>query len=126
MVKMKELLLVLLGIGIWQFVVAIVVFSTDDEEKVFKIGIGAIGWIMYALITGFVKVTKIYSKENQAKRIIKSAKRQLRKSKKDWLKWYKKYGKYSNDAWNIVRREYTEVLEEMKQTGFNYNNSENN
>ena len=32
---MKELLLVLLGIGIWQFVVAIVVFSTDDEEKVF-------------------------------------------------------------------------------------------
>ena len=33
---MKELLLVLLGIGIWQFIVAMVVFSTDDEDKVFR------------------------------------------------------------------------------------------
>ena len=122
---MKELLLILLGIGIWQFVVAMVVFSTDDEEKVFKIGIGVIGWIMYALITSFAKITKIYSKENQAKRIVKSAKRQLKKSKKNWLKWYKKYGKYSNSAWNIVRTEYTETLEKMKETGFNYNNSKN-
>ena len=120
---MKELLLVLLGIGIWQFVVAIIVFSTDDEEKVFGIGIGVIGWIMYALITSFAKITKIYSKENQAKRIVKSAKRQLKKSKKNWLKWYKKYGKYSNSAWNIVRTQYTEVLKEMKETGFDYNNS---
>ena len=122
---MKELLLILLGIGIWQFVVAMVVFSTDDEEKVFKIGIGVIGWIMYALITGFAKVTKIYSKENQAKRIVKSAKRQLKRSKKNWLKWYKKYGKYSNKAWNIVRIEYAEILKEMKATGFDYNNSKN-
>ena len=122
---MKELLLILLGIGIWQFVVAMVVFSTDDEEKVFKIGIGVIGWIMYALITSFAKVTKIYSKESQAKRIIKSAKRQLKKSKKNWLKWYKKYGKYSNSAWNIVRTEYTETLAKMKETGFDYNNSKN-
>ena len=122
---MKELLLVLLGIGIWQFVVAIIVFLTDDEEKVFKIGIGAIGWIMYALIAGFAKITKFYSKENQAKRIVKSAKRQLKKSKKNWLKWYKKYGKYSNSAWNIVRTEYTETLKEMRETGFDYNNSKN-
>ena len=122
---MKELLLRLLGIGIWQFVVAMVTFSTDDEEKVYKIGIGAIGWIMYELIIGFAKVTKFYAPENQAKRIIKSAKRQLKKSKKNWLKWYKKYGKYSSRAWNIVRTEYTETLEKMKETGFNYNNSEN-
>ena len=122
---MKELLLVLLGIGIWQFVVAIIVFLTDDEEKVFKIGIGAIGWIMYALIAGFAKITKFYSKENQAKRIVKSAKRQLKRSKKNWLKWYKKYGKYSNKAWNIVRIEYAEILKEMKATGFDYNNSKN-
>ena len=122
---MKELLLILLGIGIWQFVVAMVVFSTDDEEKVFKIGIGAIGWIMYALIAGFAKITKFYSKENQAKRIVKSAKRQLKRSKKNWLKWYKKYGKYSNKAWNIVRIEYAEILKEMKATGFDYNNSKN-
>lgn len=123
--KMEELLLVLLGIGIWQFVVAIIVFSTDDEEKVFKIGIGAIGWIMYALVTSFAKITKIYSKENQAKRIVKSAKKQLKKSKKNWLKWYKKYGKYSNNAWNIVRTQHTEVLKEMRETGFDYNNSKN-
>ena len=122
---MKELLLILLGIGIWQFVVAMVVFSTDDEEKVFKIGIGVIGWIIYLSLTSFVKVTKIYSDENQAKRIVKSAKRQLKKSKKNWLKWYKKYGKYSYKAWKIVRREYTEVLEKMSETGFNYDNSEN-
>lgn len=123
---MKELLLVLLGIGIWQFVVAIVVFSTDDEEKVFKIGIGVIGWIMYALVTSFAKITKIYSKENQAKRIVKSAKRQLKKSKKNWLKWYKKYGKYSNSAWNIARKEHKEIIEQMFATGFNYNRSKNN
>lgn len=59
---MKELLLVLLGIGIWQFVVAIIVFSTDDEEKVFKIGIGAIGWIIYALVISFVKIFKKFIK----------------------------------------------------------------
>ena len=120
---MKELLLILLGIGIWQFVVAIVVFSTDDEEKVFKIGIGVIGWIMYALITSFAKVTKIYSKENQARRIVKSAKRQLKKKNKNWKKWYKKFGKYSNSAWNIVRAENAEILQEMRNSGFNYNES---
>lgn len=123
--KMEELLLVLLGIGIWQFVVAIIVFSTDDEEKVFKIGIGAIGWIMYALVISFAKITKIHSRENQAKRIVKSAKRQLKKSKKNWLKWYKKYGKYSSNAWDIVRTQHTEVLKEMRETGFDYNNSKN-
>ena len=122
---MKELLLILLGIGIWQFVVAMVVFSTDDEERVFKIGIGVIGWIIYISLTSFVKVTKIYSDENQAKRIVKSAKRQLKKSKKNWLKWYKKYGKYSNNAWNIVRTQCTEIFQEMRETGFDYNNSKN-
>ena len=122
---MKELLLVLLGIGIWQFVVAIVVFSTDDEEKVFSIGIGIVGWIIYGAVTTFVKVTKIYSKENCAKRIVKSAKKELKKKNKNWKKWYKKYGKYSNSAWNIVRTEYTETLKEMRATGFDYNNSEN-
>ena len=122
---MKELLLVLLGIGIWQFIVAIVVFSTDDEEKVFSIGIGIVGWIIYGAVALFAKITKFYTPENQAKRIVKSAKRQLKKSKKSWLKWYKKYGKYSNSAWNIVRTEYTGTLEKMRETGFNYNNSEN-
>lgn len=122
---MKELLLVLLGIGIWQFVVAIVVFSTDDEEKVFSIGIGIVGWIIYGVVTLFAKITKFYTSENQAKRIVRSAKRQLKKSKKNWLKWYKKYGKYSNNAWNIVRTQYTEILQEMRETGFDYNNSKN-
>ena len=122
---MKELLLVLLGIGIWQLVVALIVFTTDDEEKVFGIGIGIAGWIIYGAVALFAKITKFYTPENQAKRIVKSAKRQLKKSKKSWLKWYKEYGKYSNSAWNIVRAEYTEILEEMRETGFNYNNSEN-
>ena len=122
---MKELLLVLLGIGIWQFVVAIVVFSTDDEEKVFSIGIGIVGWIIYGAVALFAKITKFYTSENQAKRIVRSAKRQLKKSKKNWLKWYKKYGKYSNNAWNIVRTQYTEILQEMRDTGFDYNNSKN-
>lgn len=122
---MKELLLVLLGIGVWQLVVAIVVFSTDDEEKVFSIGIGIVGWIIYGAVTLFAKITKFYTPENQAKRIVRSAKRQLKKSKKSWLKWYKKYGKYSSRAWNIVRTEYTETLGKMKEAGFNYNNSEN-
>lgn len=122
---MKELLFVLLGIGIWQFVVAIVVFSTDDEEKVFSIGIGIVGWIIYGVVALFAKITKFYTSENQAKRIVRSAKRQLKKSKKNWLKWYKKYGKYSNSAWNIVRTEYTETLKEMRETGFDYNNSKN-
>lgn len=122
---MKELLLVLLGIGIWQFVVAMVVFSTDDEEKVFSIGIGIVGWIIYGVVALFAKITKFYTSENQAKRIVRSAKRQLKKSKKNWLKWYKKYGKYSNNAWNIVRTQYTEILQEMRETGFDYNNSKN-
>lgn len=122
---MKELLLVLLGIGIWQLVVALIVFTTDDEEKVFGIGIGIVGWVIYGAVALFAKITKFYTPENQAKRIIKSAKRQLKKSKKSWLKWYKKYGKYSNSAWNIVRTEYTEILGKMKETGFNYNNSKN-
>ena len=122
---MKELLLVLLGIGIWQFVVAMVVFTTDDEEKVFSIGIGIVGWIIYGVVVLFAKITKFYTSENQAKRIVRSAKRQLKKSKKNWLKWYKKYGKYSNNAWNIVRTQYTEILQEMRETGFDYNNSKN-
>ena len=122
---MKELLLILLGIGIWQLVVAIIVFSTDEEEKVFGIGIGIVGWVIYGAVALFAKITRFYTPENQAKRIVKSAKRQLKKSKKSWLKWYKKYGKYSSRAWNIVRTEYTETLGKMKETGFNYNNSEN-
>lgn len=120
---MKELLLVLLGIGIWQLVVALTVFTTDDEEKVFKIGIGIIGWIIYGMFTLFVKITKFYTPENQAKRLVKSAERRLKKSKKNWLKWYKKYGKYSNTAWNIARKNHTEIFEQMKATGFDYNNS---
>ena len=123
---MKELLLVLLGIGIWQLVVFITILVTDeDEEKVFGLGMGVVGWFIYGIMFIIAKITKCYTKENQAKRIIKSAKRQLKKSKKNWLKWYKKYGKYSNNAWNIVRTEYTEILEKMRETGFNYNNSEN-
>lgn len=123
---MKELLLILLGIGIWQLVVFITILVTDeDEEKVFSLGMGIVGWFIYGIMFIIAKITKCYTKENQAKRIVKSAKRQLKKTKKNWLKWYKKYGKYSNNAWNIVRTEYTEILEKMRETGFNYNNSEN-
>lgn len=123
---MKELLLVLLGIGIWQLVVFVTILVTDeDEEKVFGLGMGVVGWFIYGIMFIIAKITRCYTKENQAKRIVKSAKRQLKKSKKSWLKWYKKYGKYSNSAWNIVRTEYTETLEKMRETGFNYNNSEN-
>ena len=122
---MKELLLVLLGIGIWQLIVALIVFTTDDEEKVFGIGIGIVGWVIYGAVALFAKITKFYTPKNQAKRIIKSAKRQLKKSKKNWLKWYKKYGKYSSNAWDIVRTQYAEVLKEMRETGFDYNNSKN-
>ena len=121
---MKELLLILLGIVIWQLVVLIAILVTDeDEEKVFGIGMGVVGWLIYGIIFIIAKITKCYTKENQAKRIVKSAKRQLKKSKKNWLKWYKKYGKYSNNAWNIVRKEYTEIIEQMRATGFDYNNS---
>ena len=86
---------------------------------------GVVGWFIYGIMFVIAKITKCYTKENQAKRIVKSAKRQLKKSKKNWLKWYKKYGKYSNSAWNIVRTEYTETLKEMRETGFDYNNSKN-
>lgn len=120
---MNNLIMILVGIAIWQFVVAMVVFSTDDEEKVFTIGIGIVGWIIYWIVTTFVKVTKIYSKENCAKRIVKSAKKELKKKNKNWKKWYKKFGKYSNSAWNIVRTENAEILQEMKNSGFNYNES---
>lgn len=123
---MKELLLVLLGIGIWQLVVFITILVTDeDEEKVLSLGMGIVGWLIYGIMFAIAKITKCYTKENQAKRIVKSAKRQLKRSKKNWLKWYKKYGKYSNKAWNIVRMEYAEVLKEMKATGFDYHNSKN-
>lgn len=123
---MKELLLVLLGIGIWQLVVFVTILVTDeDEEKVFGLGMGVVGWFIYGIMFIIAKITKYYTKESQAKRIVKSAKRQLKKSKKGWLKWYKKYGKYSNYAWNIVRTQHTEVLKKMRETGFNYNNSEN-
>ena len=123
---MKELLLVLLGIGIWQLVVFITILVTnEDEEKVYSLGMGIVGWFIYGIMFIIAKITKCYTKENQAKRIVKSAKRQLKRSKKNWLKWYKKYGKYSNKAWNIVRVEYSEILKEMKATGFDYNNSKN-
>ena len=122
---MKELLLVLLGIGSWKIVVAMVVFSKKKKKKVFSIGIGIVGWIIYGAVTLFAKITKFYTPENQAKRIVKSAKRQLKKSKKNWLKWYKKYGKYSNTAWNIARKNHTEIFEQIRATGFDNNNSKN-
>lgn len=124
---MKEILLVLLGMGIWQLVVFISILVTNEnEEKVFGLGIGFVGWFVYGIVFLIAKITKCYTTENQAKRIVKSAKRQLKKSKKNWLKWYKKYGKYSNSAWNIARKEYKETIEQMFATGFNYNNSKNN
>ena len=123
---MKELLLILLGIGIWQLVVFITILITDeDEEKVFGLGMGVVGWFIYGIMFIIAKITKFYTPENQAKRLVKSAKRRLKKSKKNWLKWYKKYGKYSNTAWNIVRKNHTEIFEQMRATGFDYNNSEN-
>lgn len=121
---MKEMLFVLLGIGIWQLVVFITILVTDEnEEKVFGLGMGIVGWLVYGIMIIIAKITKCYTTENQAKRIVKSAKKQLKKSNKNWLKWYKKYGKYSNNAWNIVRREYTEIIEQMEATGFDYNRS---
>ena len=124
---MKEILLVLLGIGIWQLVVFITILATDeDEEKVFGLGMGIVGWFIYGIMFIIAKITKCYTKENQAKRIVKSAKRQLKKSNKNWSKWYKKYGKYSSNAWNIVRREHTDIVEQMFATGFDYNRSKNN
>ena len=121
---MKEILLVLLGIGIWQLVVFITILATnEDEEKVFGLGMGVIGWLIYGIIFIIAKITKCYTHENQAKRIVKSAKRQLKKSNKNWAKWYKKYGKYSNEAWNIARKNNSEIIEEMEATGFDYNRS---
>ena len=121
---MKEILLVLLGIGIWQLVVFITILATnEDEEKVFGLGIGVIGWLIYGIMFIIAKITKCYTHENQAKRIVKSAKRQLKKSNKNWAKWYKKYGKYSNEAWNIARKNNSEIIEEMEATGFDYNRS---
>lgn len=124
---MKELMFVLLGIGIWQLIVFIAILVTnEDEEKVFSLGIGIVGWFLYGIMFIIAKMTKCYTTESQAKRIVKSAKKQLTKTNKDWLKWYKKYGKYSYNAWNIVRKEYAEIVEQMKATGFDYNRSKNN
>ena len=124
---MKEILLVLLGVSLWQLVVFITILVTDeDEDKVFGLGIGIVGWFTYGIIFIIARITKCYTKENQAKRIVKSAKRQLKKDTQNWAKWYKKYGKYSSNAWNIVRKEYTEIVEQMKATGFDYNRSKNN
>lgn len=121
---MKEILLVLLGIGIWQLVVFITILATnEDEEKVFGLGMGVIGWLIYGIMFIIAKITKCYTHENQAKRIVKSAKRQLKKSNKNWAKWYKKYGKYSNEAWNIARKNNSKIIEEMEATGFDYNRS---
>lgn len=124
---MKEILLVLLGIGIWQLIVFITILATDeDEKKVFGLGMGIVGWFIYGIMFIIARITKCYTRENQAKRIVKSAKRQLKKSNKNWSKWYKKYGKYSSNAWNIVRKEHTDIVEQMFATGFNYNRSKNN
>lgn len=121
---MKEILLVLLGIGIWQLIVFITILATnEDEEKVFNLGMGLIGWLIYGIIFIIAKITKYYTIENQAKRLIKSAKKQLKKSNKNWAKWYKKYGKYSNEAWNITRKNNCEIIEKMEVTGFDYNRS---
>ena len=123
---MEKFLLVLLGITIWQLVVFITILITNEnDEKVCGVGMGFAGWLIYGIMLLFVILTKWYSKENQAKRIIKSAKKQLKKSKKHWLKWYKKYGKYNSDAWNIVRNNNQVLIEEMKATGFNYRDSIN-
>ena len=124
---MKEILLVLLGVSLWQLVVFITILATDeDEDKVFGLGIGFVGWFIRIVATIVARITKCYTRENQAKRIVKSAKRQLKKSNKNWLKWYKKYGKYSSNAWNIVRKEHAELIEQMFATGFDYNRSKNN
>ena len=124
---MKEILLVLLGIGVWQLVVFITILVTnEDEEKVFGLGMGIVGWLIYGIMFIIAKITKCYTKENQAKRIVRSAKRQLKKDTQNWAKWYKKYGKYSSNVWNIIRKEYIEIVEQMKATGFDYNRSKNN
>lgn len=124
---MKEFMFVLLGIGVWQLIVFITILVTNEnEEKVFSLGIGIVGWFLYGIMFIIAKITKCYTTESQAKRIVKSAKKQLTKTNKNWLKWYKKYGKYSYNAWNIVRKEYAEIIEQMEATGFDYNRSKNN
>ena len=120
---MENLLFILLGIGMWQLVVTIIIFLTNDEEKVFSIGIGIVGWLIYGIALSFAKITKFYSTENQAKRIIKSAKKELKKKTQNWKKWYKKYGKYSSKVWNVVRKDNADLIVEMKNAGFDYSNS---
>jgi len=117
---MEKVLLVLLGVSLWQLVVFITILVTDeDEEKVFGLGIGIVGWFIYGIMFIIAKITKYYTKENQAKRIVKSAKRQLKKDNQDWAKWYKKFGKYSSNAWNIARKNNQELFEQMRIAGFN-------
>ena len=59
---MKEILLVLLGIGIWQLVVFITILATNEnEEKVFGLGMGVIGWLIYGVMLIIAKITKCYT-----------------------------------------------------------------
>lgn len=121
---MENLLFVLLGIGIWQLVVFLTIIITDeDEQKIYTIGMGFVGWILYGIAIIFVKLTKWYDVENQTKRLVKAVNKQLKKDNKNWLKWYDKYGKYNNKAWNNLRKEHTELVKQMFATGFNYNKS---
>lgn len=55
---MKELMFVLLGIGIWQLIVFIAILVTnEDEEKVFSLGIGIVGWFLYGIMFIIAKMT---------------------------------------------------------------------
>lgn len=127
---MKELLFILLGMGIWQLVVFITIMVTEENEQtVYNIGMGLIGWLIYGILILFIKIFKLNSKENKAKRTAKkarkierSAKRQIKKRQPHWKKWYKKYGKYSYLAWNLIDKE---LIDKMKATGFDHNNSKN-
>ena len=56
---MKEILLVLLGVSLWQLVVFITILVTDeDEDKVFGLGIGIVGWFTYGIIFIIARITK--------------------------------------------------------------------
>lgn len=69
---MKEVLLLLLGMGIWQLVIFILILVTNEnEEKVFGLGIGFVGWFIYGIVFLIAKITKYYTTENQAKRQLK-------------------------------------------------------
>lgn len=111
---------ILLGYFISNLVTLIVLMATDeDEDKTIMTSLG-IAWIFVLLIRLFVKITKCYSDESQAKRIEKAAKKLLKKENitdNDWKKFYEKhYGNKCSSVLNIMRQ--TETNKQLEKRGF--------